>query len=231
MLDSSSGESLSLVTRASNFSTGMDSPVRLAWIENRSLELTTRTSPGIMSPAESLITSPGTKSLSGISRGWPSRITVAVTLIIALSLAAAESARHSCTNRSVTPNTTITNITMAESVSPVRNETTARTDSRITSGLRVVSASRQSHPCCFSWATSLGPYFSSRASASASLSPSRRLSSVESTSGASRCAASASRGETRIAAPAFLAAAKKGVRPVSLGNVGMVASTSLSNGE
>ena len=45
-----------------------------------------RTSPGIMSPAASLTTSPGTSSLSGISRGWPSRTTVAVTLDHGLEL-------------------------------------------------------------------------------------------------------------------------------------------------
>jgi hypothetical protein len=75
---------------------------------------------------------------------------------------------------------------MAGPQSPLNSETTARIDSRITSGLRVASSSRQSQPCCFSWATSLGPYFSSRASASASVSPSGRVSNVPSTSAASR---------------------------------------------
>ena len=50
----------------------------------------------------------GHQSLSGISFGCPSRTTVAVTLIIALSLAAALSAFVSCTNRNETPRTTIT---------------------------------------------------------------------------------------------------------------------------
>src|SRR5665213_47065 len=77
---------------ASVFSTGNDSPVSVAWMMNKSFEVSSRTSPGIMSPAESFTTSPGTSSLSGISFGWPSRNTVAVTLIIALSLAAALSA-------------------------------------------------------------------------------------------------------------------------------------------
>ena len=48
---------------ASVFSTGMDSPVSVAWMTNRSLAERSRTSPGIMSPAESLTTSPGTSSL------------------------------------------------------------------------------------------------------------------------------------------------------------------------
>ena len=60
---------------------------------NRSFDEMIRTSAGIMSPADSLIRSPGTSSFSGISRSLPSRQTVAVTLIIALSRAAAASAR------------------------------------------------------------------------------------------------------------------------------------------
>ena len=101
VLFSSVGELASLVWASWNFSTGNDSPVRLPWLTKRSLEESTRTSPGIMSPAESLIMSPGTKSLSGISFAVPSRRTVAVTWIMALSFAAAASARASCTKRSV----------------------------------------------------------------------------------------------------------------------------------
>ena len=66
-----------------------------------------------MSPAESFTMSPGTSCWSGISLGWPSRTTVAVTLIIALSLAAAVSALVSWTNRSDMPSTTISSITAA----------------------------------------------------------------------------------------------------------------------
>ena len=44
----------------SNFSTGNDSPVREPWMTNRSLAETIRTSAGIMSPAASFTTSPGT---------------------------------------------------------------------------------------------------------------------------------------------------------------------------
>ena len=52
-----------------------------------------RTSPGIMSPADNFTISPGTRSRSGISFAWLSRTTVAVTVIIAFNLAAALSAR------------------------------------------------------------------------------------------------------------------------------------------
>ena len=112
---------------ASNFSTGSDSPVRLDWITNRSLQETRRRSAGIMSPAARRTTSPGTRWPSGISRAWPSRTTVAVTLIMALSLAAALSARASWTNRSATPSTTMLNITVAARTSPVINEIVAST--------------------------------------------------------------------------------------------------------
>ena len=64
-------------------------------MRNRSLQEISRTSAGIMSPAESCTTSPGTSCPIGTSCGWPSRRTVAWTLIIARSLAAAESARAS----------------------------------------------------------------------------------------------------------------------------------------
>ena len=94
-LDDSNGEIPARVSRASNFSTGRLSPVSVAWMMKRSLQESKRTSPGIMSPAESLTMSPGTSSRNGTSRVLPSRTTVAVTLIMALSLAAAASALDS----------------------------------------------------------------------------------------------------------------------------------------
>ena len=50
-----------------DFSTGIASPVSAASFKNRSLAASTRRSAGIMSPAESLTTSPGTSSSIGIS--------------------------------------------------------------------------------------------------------------------------------------------------------------------
>ena len=85
MFLSSVGELSSFVSGSWNFSTGSDSPVRLPWLTKRSFEDSSRTSPGIMSPAASLTMSPGTKSRSGISLAAPSRTTVAVTWIMALS--------------------------------------------------------------------------------------------------------------------------------------------------
>ena len=61
----SMAETLSRRSRASVFSTGMDSPVRVAWMTNRSLAESSRTSPGIMSPAESFTMSPGHELLEG----------------------------------------------------------------------------------------------------------------------------------------------------------------------
>ena len=52
---------------AGNFSTGMASPVSAASLTNRSLALNKRTSAGTISPADSRITSPGTKHSMGIS--------------------------------------------------------------------------------------------------------------------------------------------------------------------
>ena len=93
-----------------------------------------------MSPAASLTMSPGTSSASGISWAVPSRITVAVTLIMALSFAAASSARASCTNRKTTPSTTMLNITQPGRDSPVANETDAnksnKNHQRIHAGLQ-----------------------------------------------------------------------------------------------
>ena len=150
MFPHSSGDWRPGGTGASDFSTGIDSPVRLDWMRNRSLAAISRTSAGIMSPAESLTKSPGTTSRKGTSWGWPLRIAVAVTRIIALSLAAASSARDSWTNRRPTPRTTIETITQPARASALRKETSDRTPSRITSGLRRARSSRHCQPCCFS---------------------------------------------------------------------------------
>jgi hypothetical protein len=53
------GEVTALASASWNFSTGNDSPVRLPWLTKRSLAESTRTSPGIMSPADRLIISRG----------------------------------------------------------------------------------------------------------------------------------------------------------------------------
>ncbi len=173
----------------SNFSTGIDSPVSAPWMTKRSFAARSRTSAGIMSPAARLTTSPGTRSARGTSRGVPSRTTVAVTLIIALSFFAAESARASCTNRSETPRTTINPITMAARASPVRRDTVASSVSRMTSGL-IRAFPRSAHrPCPSSLATALGPCCSSRCSASSWVKPVGRVRRLATAIPASACAA------------------------------------------
>ncbi len=103
-----------------------------------------RTSPGIMSPAASFTTSPGTSCETATSRGVPSRTTVAVTEIMALSLAAALSALASWMSFSPTPNAIISDMTIPARTSPVANEMVASTASRITSGL--ITACQSSLP-------------------------------------------------------------------------------------
>ncbi|KAG1434404.1 hypothetical protein G6F57_021599 [Rhizopus arrhizus] len=64
----SSSSELPVSTRwTACFSTGSDSPVRAACAMKRSLAFRMRQSAGIMSPAESSTTSPGTSSASGTS--------------------------------------------------------------------------------------------------------------------------------------------------------------------
>ena len=196
MLLSSVGELSSFVSGSWNFSTGSDSPVRLPWLTKRSFEDSSRTSPGIMSPAASLMMSPGTKSRSGISRAAPSRTTVAVTWIMALSFSAAASARASCQKRSPTLSATITAITVPARASPVRKETADKVVSRITSGLRMIFRTRMSQPCFRSCATSFGPVVRARSSASACVRPPRDVRKSRSSSSPSFRAASRTAGET-----------------------------------
>jgi hypothetical protein len=68
MFLSSSGDVVAIARARRTFSTGIDSPVRLAWMMNRSLQDRMRTSAGIMSPAARRTISPGTSSASAISR-------------------------------------------------------------------------------------------------------------------------------------------------------------------
>ncbi len=139
----------------------------MPWLTNKSFAERTRTSPGIMSPAFRLMMSPGTRSRSGISCALPSRKTSAVTWIMAFSLAAAASARASCTKRSVALSTTMQAITVPARASPVAKEIDERAASRITSGLRRMISSRINQPRRRSCATSFGPTVRARASASA----------------------------------------------------------------
>ena len=101
--------------------------------------------------------------------------TVAVTEIMALSLAAALSALASWMSFSPTPRTIISDIMIPARGSPVANEMLARTASRITSGLSTACQSSMARLTRWSFAKTFGPYRSSRARASRELSPSRRV--------------------------------------------------------
>ena len=188
----SSGEWPSGETTWSVFSTGMDSPVRLAWLIKRSLAETIRASAGIMSPAQSEIRSPRTTSRSGISLGVPSRMTVLVTRTIARSLAAAAPALVSWANRSPTPKKIMRTITTAARESPVSAEVSASTASNTTSGLRNVCASRIGQPGSLCVAISFGPSASNRRAASSLVRPLVLVSSCRTTSGC-RAAAQSTR--------------------------------------
>ena len=198
MFFSSAGDCEACGSASWNFSTGSDSPVSAPWLTKRSFAERTRTSPGIMSPAESLTISPGTRSLSGSSLALPSRITVAVTWIMAFSLAAAVSARASCTNRSEALSTTMHAITIPARASPVAKEIDERTASRITNGLRRMIRRRINQPRLRSCATSFGPPVRSRSSASACVRPSGAVCNEPSSASPSFPAASRTAGETRM---------------------------------
>ena len=74
MLVRSMGAVVAAFFSTSNFSTGKLSPVSELCVTNRSFAATMRTSAGIMSPAASSTTSPGTSCETAISCGLPSRI-------------------------------------------------------------------------------------------------------------------------------------------------------------
>src|SRR5680860_153505 len=141
MFANSSGETPARVSRVSSFSTGSDSPVNVPCEMNKSFAAMRRTSAGIMFPAESFTTSPGTNCMSGTSSSLPSRTTLAVTLIIAFSFSAAASALASCTKRSDTPRITIKAITVPARTSPVANEIVASTVGAIVSSISPYSLS------------------------------------------------------------------------------------------
>ena len=151
-----------------------------------------------MSPADRSMMSPGTRSRSGISCGLPSRTTVAVTWIIALSFAAAAPARASCRNRSVTLSTIMPAMTLPARGSPVAKETDDRTASKMTRGFRMMISRLRNQPRCCSCATSLGPTARALESASLCVRPVEAVCNERSSSSPSFPAASSTAGETRM---------------------------------
>ena len=172
MLGNSRGFLMSAFAGASVFSTGMDSPVSVDWLMNRSFATKTRASAGTISPAERKMISPGTSSFKGISIRTPARCTVAVVLTISLSFSAAESARFSWTKRNVTLRITIEKITTPARKSFVIMDIIPRTRSKIFNGSLNIFSKRAQTPSLFSVAISLYPCSSKRALTSSSLNPS-----------------------------------------------------------
>ena len=193
----------------SNFSIGSDSPVSEPWITNRSLAETTRTSAGIMSPAASLTTSPGTSCETGVSWSWPSRRTVAVTEIIALSLVAALSAFASWISFRPTPIAIMSDITLPARTSPVAKEIVASTASSSTSGFMTACHTNSAMLLRASPATTLGPCSTSRVAASSAVRPVGRLPSRWCTISGASAADSTTSGATRTAGCSERIAAKR----------------------
>ena len=94
-LDSSYGLLVSRVSQRSDFSTGIVSPVKVAWFTKRSLDESILTSAGTISPAARRTRSPGTRPSRRISWSLPSRITSTDVVTRARSFSAASSARAS----------------------------------------------------------------------------------------------------------------------------------------
>jgi len=117
---------------------------------------------------------------------------------MALSFSAAASARASCQKRSPTLSATITAITDPARASPVRKDIADKVESRMTSGLRMILRTWMGQPCFFSCATSFGPVFCARSSASAWVSPAADVPKSRSSASPSFRAASRTAGETRI---------------------------------
>jgi len=126
----SRGEAGGTVSRASNFSTGMDSPVRLAWMMKQILARKQPKVAGIMSR-------PKAHDIARHQLGqrdfacWPPRITVAVTRINGLSAwPAAVPAFASWTKRKRHAQHHHMTMTTAARRSPVRADSTPSNDNR-----------------------------------------------------------------------------------------------------
>ncbi len=118
----------SALTGFRDFSTGTDSPVRIASCSWSSVSSRILASAGIFSPASRRMTSPGTSCVASIFFSFPSLKTIACRLTIFLSASMAFCAWYSCTKPITAFAIRITPITMASRYSPIAPEmTTAAT--------------------------------------------------------------------------------------------------------
>ena len=171
--------------RPGDFSTGNDSPVKVASLTKKSSASSTRPSAGTRLPAVSSTMSPGTISRASSSSIAPSRSSRARRLTRASSFSTAREAVYSCVKVSAALATMIV-ITISESSqSRLIAEITAANTRIRSSGLLNCAASVASAPARLDRPISLGPVACRRRSASAAASPSRRLASAASTVSAS----------------------------------------------
>ena len=164
------------------FSIGSDSPVSDAWLTNKSLASTIRTSAGIISPAAILTTSPGTSSVMLISH--VSSLSCLITLHVFVTIFSKASldtfAFHSCQKRSIELDTTITDmiIMAVQSCSPGAAIATSSTNETMTSMVRTpingfmnALTKVDTGFFFFSCSTSFAPYSERRISTSSVESP------------------------------------------------------------
>ena len=103
-------------------STGRDSPVNIDSSTFRFLSTTSTASADTLSPILTVIISPGTSSLEGISFSFPSRTTQTLGMSIHFKAFNALSALYSCTNPKVAMNTIMNEITIPFFVSPTEKD-------------------------------------------------------------------------------------------------------------
>lgn len=160
--------------------TGNDSPDSAAWPTIRSLEVISRRSAGIRSPAASFTTSPGTTWSMGTSKvAGPEppparRCTAQVVVTSLFSAAAARPERYSCQKRSSPLTATITErMTTPGSAGSCHHMTAARKTRTAMNGFQKAFASCAHQRGARSWATTLAPCRSRRSAASACVRPLR----------------------------------------------------------
>ncbi len=180
-----SSSSLRWLCAGADFSTGNDSPVRMAWLMKRSFAETRRKSAGTMSPAARCTMSPATSSPTGTSMRslWPSdarRVTVAVLRTIALRFSAAFEERYSWVKLSSTLMPTITAMMIGpvRSLASVASCTTANTSSTMMKGFLNARSSCTDQWGGFSCDTSFRPSRSRRSAICSSFKPAALVSSA-----------------------------------------------------
>src|ERR1051326_2869024 len=155
------------------FDASPDSPVSAASSVRKLTDSSSRPSAGILSPALSRITSPGTSSRAGISVSSPSRSSDLLGAASWRSASMERSARYSCTAPNITENSTMAAIATASAPWPKSEESAAAISRTIISTfLNWASSNAYGETRCAA-CNSFGPYSTNRRSASVLLSPSR----------------------------------------------------------